>query len=107
MEEWPSIGSGVYGQMNKPMANSMPDFDPYSMLLKKKSQTENPQEISVVEYSEEDVMELESFCRKHGILGFNFGRMNPKSALRMLKSKMGISIEDNVTSNKSKTLLKG
>jgi hypothetical protein len=85
----------------------MPDFDPYSMLVKRKNQSENPQEIPVMEYSEEDVMELESFCRKHGILGFNFGRMNPKSALRMLKSKMGISIEDNVTSNKSKTLLKG
>jgi hypothetical protein len=33
--------------------------------------------------------------------------MHPKAALRMLKMKMGIPVEDNISQSKIKTLLKG
>lgn len=71
--------------------NNVPEFDPYQLLLKRKKQHENPiEEIPVVSFDEEDVKELEEFCKTHGILGINFKNMNPKSVLRMLKNKMGI-----------------
>jgi len=71
--------------------NNVPEFDPYQLLLKRKKQDENPiEEIPVVSFDEEDVKELEEFCKTHGILGINFKNMNPKSVLRMLKNKMGI-----------------
>ena len=53
-------------------------------LLKKKSE-----EPAISDYDENDVKALEKFCNEHGILGVNFGRMNPKAALNMLKGRMG------------------
>jgi hypothetical protein len=44
----------------------------------------------VEQYDPKDIQALEEFCQQYGIMGFNFGKMNPKSALRMLKGKMGI-----------------
>lgn len=84
-----------------------PSFDAYTALVKRKREGEDTTLPPIQEYPQEDVLELESFCKKYGILGFNFGRMNPKMALRMLKSRMGIPLEDNVSENKIKTLLKG
>jgi hypothetical protein len=57
-------------------------------LLKKRSE-----ESAISDYNEDDVKELQKFCNEHGILGVNFGRMNPKAALNMLKGKMGIRNE--------------
>jgi len=63
----------------------------HAMMLKRRQQQENPTEFpSITEYSDTDIKALEEFCREHGILGFNCGRMNPKAALMMLKGKMGI-----------------
>ena len=76
------------------------------LMMKKKQQQDNPQLQSTMEYNTDDVYELEEFCRKHNIIGFNCGRMNPKSALRMLKSRMGVPIEE-ATPAKIKSLLKG
>jgi hypothetical protein len=47
----------------------------------------------VQQYDVKDIQALEEFCQEYGIMGFNFGKMNPKSALRMLKGKMGIREE--------------
>ena len=64
----------------------------------------------VEEYNKSDVEELESFCKKYGILGVNFGRMNPRAVLQMLKSKMGIYNAESFTppaDTSKKTLLNG
>lgn len=108
MEEWQSIGSGMLGgmSMQRPTATRVPNFDPVALMTKKKEQQEDPNNFSVINYNQEDIDELESFCRKYGILGFNCGRMHPKAALRMLKMRMGIPNEEKpIVENKS--LLKG
>ena len=108
MEEWPSIGSGMFGgmSMQRPTATTVPDFDPVALMMKKKQQQDNPQLSPTLDYNIDDAYELEEFCRKHNIIGFNCGRMNPKAALRMLKSRMGVHIEE-ATPTKIKSLLKG
>ena len=108
MDEWRSIESGMLGgmSMQRPTAASVPNFDPVDLMMKKKQQQDNPQLQSTMEYNTDDVYELEEFCRKHNIMGFNCGRMNPKAALRMLKSRMGVPIEE-ATPAKIKSLLKG
>jgi hypothetical protein len=108
MDEWRSIGSGMFGgmSMKRPTATTVPDFDPVALMMKKKQQQDNPQLPPTLDYNVDDVYELEEFCRKHNIIGFNCGRMNPKSALRMLKSRMGVPIEESAPT-KIKSLLKG
>jgi hypothetical protein len=108
MEEWRSIGSGMFGgmSMQRPIATAVPNFDPVALMMKKKQQQEDPTNFPVVNHDENDINELESFCRKYGIIGFNCGRMSPKAALRMLKMRMGIPNEEKqIVENKS--LLKG
>ena len=107
MEEWPSIGRGMFGgmSMQRPTAPRVPDFDPVALMTKKKQQ-EDPTNSPIVNYDINDINELESFCRKYGIIGFNCGRMHPRAALRMLKMRMGIPNEEKpIVENKS--LLKG
>lgn len=70
-----------------------PAFDPYQMLLRKKQQEEDPQCFTVIQYNENDISELEEFCRQYNILGFNCGKMGPKAALNMLKNKLGVMSE--------------
>lgn len=41
----------------------------------------------VQEYSDEEMKELEEFCKKRGIIGLNFNGMNPRAILNMLKGK--------------------
>lgn len=41
-------------------------------------------------WPEKDIKALEDFCKKHGIVGYNCGRMNPIAALALLKQKLGI-----------------
>lgn len=65
------------------------DFDPYTALLKKKKDIDSGN-ISIKNIDPDDQYELQQFCIKYGVVGFNTGTMNPKAALRMLKSKMGI-----------------
>ena len=88
------------------MSMDQPPFDIYNALVKRKKQGEDTTLPPIQEFPQEDIEELESFCRKYGILGFNCGRMNPKAALRMLKSRMGVPIEE-ATPAKIKSLLKG
>lgn len=79
-----------------------PEFDPYHLLLKKRiaSHSNTSNTAYNIEYNEDDVAELEEFCKTHGILGFNINKMDPKSALKMLKNKMGIKQENNINTKK-------
>jgi hypothetical protein len=78
----------------------------FQSLVRRKQQGEDTTLPPIQEFPQQDIEELESFCRKYGIIGFNCGRMNPKAALRMLKSRMGVPIEE-ATPTKIKSLLKG
>jgi hypothetical protein len=99
MDEWPTIGMGnlqammVMRQQSAPVS-SVNGFDPYqAMLRRKQSNVDSDTGYNndpIQQYDPRDIQELEEFCQKYGIMGFNFGKMNPKSALKMLKNKMGI-----------------
>ena len=105
MEDWPTVGMDNLQAMmvmrthNAPVAASS-GFDPYQAMLRRKQA--NTQDDTgyinspVQEYDPKDILELEEFCTKYGIVGFNFGTMNPKAALRMLKSRMRVK-EEKVT----------
>lgn len=99
MNEWPTVPMGnlqammVMRQQSAPVS-SISSFDPYQSMLRRK-QANVPNEdgyinAEVQQYDSKDIQALEEFCQQYGIMGFNFGRMNPKSALQMLKNKMGI-----------------
>lgn len=94
MEEWPTLPltfeTGVY----RPMTVQNSSFDPYQVMLKKKNRDDDNISSEVIQYDENDVYELEKFCKEHNILGFNCGKMSPKSALNMLKSKIGVKTEN-------------
>ena len=107
MDEYPSIGSSIFNDMSmqRPTVTKVVDFDPVALMTKRKQQQDNPQYPTVMDYDSEDIAELESFCRTHGILGFNCGRMSPKSALRMLKSRMGVPLDDNISKISKKQIL--
>ena len=99
MNEWPTVPMGnlqammVMRQQSAPVS-SINSFDPYqAMLRRKQSNVSDDSEYinaEVQQYDPKDIQALEEFCQQYGIMGFNFGRMNPKSALQMLKNKMGI-----------------
>ena len=76
-------------------------FDPYkAMLDKKKMEDGEPIDTSNTQkWPAADVKALEDFCAKHGILGYNCGRMSPIAALSMLKKQLGFDdrpLEDRV-----------
>lgn len=108
MDEWPTIGMDnlqammVMRQQSTPTP-SINGFDPYQAMLRRK-QSNVPNEdgyinAEIQQYDPRDIKELEEFCQQYGIMGFNFGKMNPKSALRMLKNKMGI-VQESATNKK-------
>ncbi len=104
MEEWPSVDYQRFGNVSNLNKNVSIDFDPYTMMVSRKDDSET---ISVDAYNSQDIEDVETFCKKYGIVGFNCGRMHPKIALKMLKSKMGIPLQDNVSEIQIKTLLHG
>jgi hypothetical protein len=90
MEEYPTIRTpfNISGHVHDPI---------YSMMLKRKQQEESDASLPPqVNYANDDIIELEEFCRTHGILGFNCGNMHPKAALRILRGKMGIPTTENI-----------
>lgn len=98
MNEWPTIGMGnlqammVMRQHIDPIQSSN-GFDPYQTMLKRKNQSFEETgyiDSTVQQYDPKDIQALEEFCQQYGIMGFNFGKMNPRSALQMLKNKMGV-----------------
>jgi hypothetical protein len=108
MSEWPTIGMGnlqsmmIMRQQSAPVS-SINGFDPYQAMLRRRQSnvdTDTGYNNDVVQqYDVKDIQELEEFCQRYGIMGFNFGKMNPKAALRMLKGKMGI-IDEKVSNKK-------
>lgn len=64
--------------------------------------------IQIQGYKESDVLELENFCKTHGIVGFNCGNMSPKAALQILKRKVGfIEQKQHENSISTKQILHG
>jgi hypothetical protein len=102
MNEWPTVPMGnlqammVMRQQSAPTP-SINGFDPYQAMLRRKQSSVSDESgyinADVEQYDVKDIQALEEFCQQYGIMGFNFGKMNPKSALRMLKGKMGIREE--------------
>ncbi len=99
MNEWPTVGMDnlqammVMRQQSAPVS-SINAFDPYQAMLRRKQSNVSDESgyinAEVTQYDPKDIQALEEFCQQYGIMGFNFGKMNPKSALQMLKNKMGI-----------------
>ncbi len=79
----------------------------FQSLVRRKKQGEDTTLPPVQQFPQSDIDELESFCKAHGILGFNCGRMNPKAALQMLKGKLGVLSHNEVTAPQIKHILKG
>jgi hypothetical protein len=77
-------------KMQQQVAGVPPEFDPYQALLKRKKQQDSGELPPIKDINPDDLYELQQFCQLHGIVGFNCGKMNPKTALQMLKSRMGI-----------------
>jgi hypothetical protein len=102
MNEWPTVPMGnlqammVMRQQSAPTP-SINGFDPYQAMLRRKQSSVSDESgyinAEITQYDPKDIQALEEFCQQYGIMGFNFGKMNPKSALRMLKGKMGIQEE--------------
>ena len=119
-EEYPTMGNpyqcmGNYDPLpamalKKQQANG---YDPiHAAMVKRKQRIDNGEELELPpkeEYKNEDIKALEEFCKKHGIMAMNFGNIPPSSALRMLKSKMGIQEAPvtPLTNNNKKSLLLG
>jgi hypothetical protein len=80
-------------QMMRPSDTQVPDFDPCQMLVNKKKQRDSGEMPPIKQIDPDDLFELEEFCKNNGIVGFNCGFMNPRAALKMLKSRMGIKEE--------------
>jgi hypothetical protein len=80
------------------------NYDPiHALYLRKKQPAE--QELPKVEpHNKSDVDALQEFCKRHGIIGMNFGHMSPRAALSMLRSRFG---ETTNFVKKEKVLLKG
>ncbi len=71
---------------------NLPGFDPHAVMVKKNKIEKGeiaPELPPEVKWPEDQVKALEDFCTKHGIMGFQCGRMSPIAALAMLKQKIG------------------
>lgn len=64
--------------------------DPYQLMLKRKNaETAQVDPSTIVKWPEESIKQLQDYCTKMGIVGFNSGRMHPLAALAMLKKQFG------------------
>lgn len=93
-ESWPMMNTSMLAPHKASPAVSSADIQ--SLLRgrsfgNQKQQAEKPFEMnpSIPEYNDADMNELQDYCSKRGILGVNFNGRDPKSILRMLKSRMG------------------
>lgn len=109
-DTWPTIGPQqlLMRQMQQQGTTIAPpnSFDPYQALLKRKQKGEDTTLAPVQEFDPNDMFELQEFCKQHGIVGFNMGRMNPKAALKILKARIGIK-ETPTPPPSQKTILLG
>ena len=95
-EEYPDMQHSLIPDFNqvitKRLGYAVSGFDPHAIMVKKKEIDGGVVEDTTPKqtWPEKDVKTLEDFCAKHGILGFNCGRMSPIAAMAMLKQKIGI-----------------
>jgi len=100
------------GGQIKPCDPAPNGFDPAKIFMdRKKLQSDGPgfnptYQPDIQSFDPKDVEELEEFCKSRGIIGVNFGRMNPREVLNMLKKKTGIPTESKQYTTQ-KTLLHG
>lgn len=66
------------------------NIDPYRMMLDRRAENASEATAPIQSWPAEDIKKLEEFCLKHGIVGFNCGRMSPAAALSLLKQKLGV-----------------
>jgi len=95
MNQMAALQSTVGGGIRKPDTAATNGFDPYQAMLKRRQRgvegdSSDYKQPEVVQHASEDVKALEEFCQQYGILGFNCGRMSPRAALQMLKSRIGV-----------------
>ena len=97
----------------KPCEPGPNGFDPAAIFTKRRnSQNLNStgfspdNSVNIESFDPKDVEELENFCKVRGIIGVNFGKMNPRQVLNMLKNKTGIPTEHQ-QNTKNKTILYG
>lgn len=96
-EEYPDMKHSLMPDFNQVVTKRLGDvasgFDPHAIMVKKKEidsgtvEDTTPKQI----WPEKDVQALEDFCKQHGVLGFNCGRMSPIAAMGMLKNMMGVA----------------
>ena len=91
---------GKMAMMNRheiqPVNVPLGGFDPHKMFLKKSQEDSQPlgfQPTNIPQYSDEEIKELEEYCKSRGIIGVNFGNMSPRAVLNMLKEKNGFHTE--------------
>lgn len=91
-EEYTDMPHSLIPDFNQVVAKKFGGFDPHAIMVKKKEVDSGAVEDTTPKqtWPEQDVKTLEDFCAKHGILGFNCGRMSPIAAMAMLKQKIGI-----------------
>lgn len=99
-EEYPDLKTSIVPDFGQMVAQRLGDvakkeagFDPHALMLKKKEVNSGEVEDTTPKqtWPEKDVQALEDFCKQHGILGFNCGKMSPVAAMGMLKNMMGIA----------------
>lgn len=89
-ESWPTMNTSMIPPHRKPESVSSVDIN---SLLKgrtfHKGSEEQPFDWypDIPQYSQEEMLELEAFCKQRGIIGVNFSGMNPRTVLNMLKGK--------------------
>jgi len=94
-ESWPMLNTSMLRPNGK--GKNEVSADDINKLLKGRSFEQTPLSYQdVPQYDQKDLLALEQFCREYGILGVNFGKMNPRAALNMLKGKMGIQNEPSI-----------
>ena len=104
-EEFPTL-PGFDNLLQQRIAQKNPPLpppgtaDPYNLMLqRKKGEIKEIDPVTIQKWPEEDVKELEDYCRRNGIVGFA-SRMNPKLALMQLKRQVGdysgVALEDRV-----------
>ena len=87
----PDFGQFIQSGLEK--AKTAPNgFDPHAAMVKRKeiNSGEVVDDTPKQTWPEKDVKALEDFCKQHGIMGFDCGKMSPIAAMAMLKNMLGI-----------------
>ena len=97
-EEYPELKTSIIPDFNQVISKKIDtikqnnSFDPHKLMVQKKQINDGEVENTTPKQTwlEKDMKTLEDFCKQHGIVGFNCGRMSPIAALAFLKQSLGI-----------------